>query len=826
MKVPVSWLNDYVDVSDLSVKELADKLTFSGVEVEGIEAVGVTLDDTFVVGEVLACEAHANSDHLNVCQVSDGAQTWQVVCGAPNARAGLNVAFAKIGAVVPEGGFTIKKAKLRGVESFGMLCSARELKLSEDHAGIMELDPALKPGTLLRDALPPPETVFDLEITWNRPDCLSVIGIAREFAAILKRPLRLPEAAFEETEAPVETFAKVVVLDAQKCPRYTARVMTGVRDGASPDWMRRRLELCGVRPISLTVDVTNYVMLECGQPLHAFDYRKLAERTVVVRGAAEGERMKTLDGVERMLDAQTLVIADACVPNAVAGVMGGADSEIAAGTEHVLLESALFDAPSTKRTSAKLGLSSESSRRYERGVDPDLADWASRRAVALLQRYGGAKAAKGVIDVDNRAFRRGEVALRFSRAREVIGVALPPDEMVGILTALGLDVAARDAEGATFLIPSFRLDLTLEADLIEEIARMHGLDAIPDRMPDSTAVSTLDDRAFYVRARCRQLLLGMGFSEAMHYSFLSAQELSDFGYDAKCLEVSVSQKPAEGAGALLAAGDVLALPNPVSAEYGVLRDSLLPQLAGSLGRNVARQPAGVSLFEQGRVFFRDKEGHPAEEERVALGIMGRPSGMLAGRGAVSKEDAILALKGAVEQLAAGLRAGVLVFERTAYAAFEDGWAAAIKLDGQPIGLLGLLSDKLRHQWRTGEPMPLAELKLAPLLAKCGGEAVTVDKTALSKYPAVRRDVALIVDAAVTHRAVVETVRKAGPKELTGVELFDIFQSKEISKGRRSMAYALEFRSPDRTLTDQEVNAAFTKIVQALKSELNVEVRAG
>jgi len=331
---------------------------------------------------------------------------------------------------------------------------------------------------------------------------------------------------------------------------------------------------------------------------------------------------------------------------------------------------------------------------------------------------------------------------------------------------------------------------------------MHGLDAISDRMPDSTAVSTLDDRAFYTRARCRQILLGMGFSEAMHYSFLSAQELDAFD--------------TRGASARAV------LPNPVSADYGVLRDSLLPQLAGSLGRNAAWQASGVSLFEQGRVFFKALDGTPAEEERVALGMMGGQTG----RGARSKEDAILALKGVVEQLAASLRAGALAFERTDCPAFEDGWAVAVTLDGQHIGCMGLLSDKLRHQWRVAEPMPLAELKLAPLLAKYNTGAVTVDQTAMSKYPAVRRDVALVAGADVTHRDVVETVRKAGPKELTGVELFDIFHSNEIGRGKRSMAYALAFRSPDRTLTDQEVNAAFAKIVQALKDGLGVEVREG
>ena len=804
MKVPVSWLNEYVDVSDLSVKELSDKLTFSGVEVEGIEEIGVVLDDHFVVGEVLTCVAHQNSDHLHVCKVSDGKEELQIVCGAPNCAAGIKVPLAKVGAVVPEGGFTIKQAKLRGVASFGMLCSARELKLSEDHSGLMILDPSLAAGTPMRDVLPPPETVLDLEITWNRPDCLSIIGIAREFSALLNRPLRLPSVDFPECGEPVETFAMVRVEDPVKCPRYTARVLTEVKDGPSPDWMRRRLELCGVRAISLTVDVTNYVMLEYGQPLHAFDYRTLAERTIVVRCAKAGEKIKTLDGVERTLNPSMLVIADAAVPSAVAGIMGGEGSEIAVGTEHVLLESALFDPASTKFTATKLGLSTESSRRYERGVDPELADWASRRAAALLVEFGQAKVAKGVIDVDARGFKHGEVTLRFKRARAVIGMKLSDDVMVGILTSLGLSVVTRDAEKATFKIPSFRLDLTLEADLIEEIARMHGLDAIPDVMPDLTAVSTLDDRPFYARARCRQVLLGMGFSEAMHYSFLSAQELDAFdrrGADARAV-----------------------LPNPVSADYGVLRDSLLPQLAGSLGRNASRQVESAGLFEMGRVFFVDADGKPGEEERVSLGLTG-PFGRSAidRRRAVSNEESLLWLKGAVETLAASLHAGALEFVRCEHPAMEPGWAAEISLNGERVGCMGLVSSALRHQWRMTSPMPLAELRLAPLLV--GVSSVAAVKP-VPQYPSVRRDIAFVSDASVTHRDVVATIRKAGPQELTGIELFDIFQAKEIGRGKRSMAYTLAFRSPGRTLTDSEVNEAFAKIVQALKGELKVEVREG
>lgn len=805
MKVPISWLNEYVDVSDLSVKELSDKLTFSGVEVEGIEEVGAVLDDNFVVADILTCDKHPNSDHLHICSVSDGTQTLQIVCGAPNAAAGLKVPLAKVGAVVPEGGFKIKQAKLRGVESFGMLCSQRELKLSSDHGGLMVLDPALRTGTPMRDVLPKPDVVLDLEITWNRPDCLSIIGIAREFAALLKRPLKMPAIDFAETNEPVEKFAKVIVKDSVKCPRYTARVMTGVKDGPSPDWMQRRLELCGVRAISLTVDVTNYVMLEYGQPLHAFDYRKLAENTIVVRCAEQGEKMKTLDGLERTLDASMLVIADAKTPNAVAGVMGGAESEIALGTECVLLESALFDCASTKWTSTKLGMSSESSRRFERGVDLDLADLASRRATHLLAKYGDAKVAKGVIDVDARNFKHGEVALRFKRAKDVIGVELTQEEMIEILSSLGLSVISKDMEKALFKIPSWRLDLTLEADLIEEIARMHGLDSIPDRMPHSTAVSTLNDRPFYLRANCRTALLGMGFSEGMHYSFLSAQELDMFD------KRNAKQRAV--------------IPYPVSADYGVLRDSLLPQLVASLGRNASRQVEKAGLFEMGRVFFLGADGQPQEEERVSIGLMG-PFGRSAidSRRAVANEEALLWLKGAVENLVAIMHAGTLDFTPVAHPGMDAGFALEISLNKSVVGLMGAVSVGLRHQWRMTTAMVVAELKLAPLLA---GVAAGGAVKPVPQFPAVHRDIAFLADATLAHADVIKTVKKAGPAELTDVALFDIFQSKEMSKqNKRSLAYSLEFRSPDKTLTDEVVNAAFVKIISALKSELKVEVREG
>ena len=814
MKLPISWLNEYVQVDDLKPEELAERLTRAGLQVEGIETSGPKpLCDEIVVGEVLTCEPHPNSDHMHIAQVTDGQETVQVVCGAPNCRAGLKTAFAKIGAFIPEGEFKIKKGKLRGVESFGMLCSSKELALpGGTHEGIMELPAETPVGAFLRDVLPgeKPETVFDIEVTWNRPDALSIVGLAREYAAVLGRPLKMPAVDFTESETDVNDEVSVAVEDFEKCPRYTARVITSVKDGPSPAFMAKRLEACGVRSLGLLVDVTNYVMLELGQPLHAFDYTKLAGRKIVVRAARAGETMKTLDGQERKLDEKMLLICDAEKPSAVAGVMGGEDSEIAPGTTQVLIESALFDPFTTKYSSSKLELATEASYRYIRGVDKDLADLASRRAVHLLQKYGGAVVAKGVVDADGRktfvdqgvtggfAF-NAPITLAFARARRLIGIDIADDRMVQILESLGLKKIAAAEGSATFAIPSWRWDLTLEADLVEEVARLYGLDNIPDTMPSAPSVSPLDDAPFRAQEKLRGYLMGLGFSEAMHYSFLSAGELAPFG-----------ENPTR-----------LPLPDPVSAEYGVLRDSLMPQLYQSLGRNAAHRLEEGKLFEIGRVFGQ-KEGQPFETAKLAMGFFG-PVGRdaLARVKPVSVEEALLWMKGAVERVVKLVKVGKTEFRRTEHPAFAV--ALEIVINGRPAGVLGVVSDKLRHPFRLTTQLALAEMDLKVLLKRVDAIGKV---TAVPQFPPVTRDIAFVANADVTHEAIVQAIRKAAPKELKDIRLFDIFTSKELGKGRASRAYSLTFRADDRTLTDDEVNAAFGRIVEALKSSLAVEVREG
>ncbi len=803
MRVPLSWLNEFVDVSDQTVQGVSDLLTFSGVEVEAIESTGTILDEHFVVGEVLACEAHPNSDHLHVCKVSDGTQTLQIVCGAPNVRTGLKAPLAKIGAVMPgPDGFEIKKGKLRGTESFGMLCSKDELGLGGAHDGLWELPEDAVTGSLMQAFMPEADTVYDLEITWNRPDCLSVRGIARELAALLKRPLKSPEVDFAEEGAPVETLAKVIVEAPELCPRYTARVVTGLDPKApTPEWMVKRLEQCGQRSLGLAVDVTNYVMLELGQPLHAFDHTTLRDSTIIVRRAAEGEKMKTLDGVERTLDSSMLVIADADRPSAVAGIMGGEESEIESATGTVLLESALFDAASVKFTATKLGLASESSYRFARGVDRDLADEASRRAIALLVKYGGAKACVGVIDVDARDKSPVDTTLSYQRVNEVIGVEVAPARVDEILTSLGIEKVSGDAEQATFRSPSWRYDLTRDADLIEEVTRMNGLDAIPTQLPTLAAVSQLPEESFRTKKAVRHAMLALGFTEAMHYSFLSKAELDAFDPTVK---------------------DRLVIPNPVSADYGVLRDSLLPQMIASLGRNASRQIECCALFEIGRVFRTDAKTSTAECDKLSMGIMG-PYGRdaLARRAPVKDDEAMLWLKGAIEALCDRLHAPRFGFYPCNHPAFAPGFAVEICLGRKRVGLMGAVNAQMRHRYRLNSALVVAELDMTQLTK--GLDALPRLKP-VPQFPASRKDIAFIAPDTLTHETVLKTIKKSAPAELTDVALFDIFTSKAIGAGKRSMGYSLEFRSAERTLKDAEVNAAFAKIVAALREELGVEIR--
>jgi len=802
MKLPISWLKEYVDFED-TVEGLCDKLVFSGIEVEGVETVGGAPAGV-VAAKVLSVREHPDSDHLHLCVVDYGAAgPLEIVCGAPNVAAGGTYPFAPVGTELP-GGFKIEKRKVRGVESCGMLCSERELGLSQDHGGLMVLDDAVAPGTPLSALLGEPETVLELEITPNRPDELCVTGVAREVAALYGTELRLPDASLpEESAEEAAGVVRVEVEDSTDCPRYSARVLRGVKIGPSPDWMKRRLEAAGVRSINNVVDVTNYVMLECGQPLHAFDLRQVGGGKIVVRHPRGGEKIVTLDGVERALEPSMLVICDAEKPLAVAGVMGGEYSGIADDTTDVLLESANFRAAAIRATTKKLGLSSESSYRYMRGVGADAAGTGSRRAARLLCELAGATICKGVVDVWPAPTAPWRVECRMRALRDLLGIEAGADEVAAVFGRLGLTVAANDGETLSVEVPPFRADLTREADLVEEFVRIWGLKKLPPVRTVATVVEGVDDLPYQAMRRLRETLAGMGLQQVMNYSFLSDALLDRFDAAGRDKRVRMA--------------------NPLTAEHTVMRDALLPQVVENVGLNVSRQVGECAFFETGRVFRLGADGAPAECEHVAAALLG-PVGRapLAKTRPVGEMEMFLWLKGLWTELTAalGLRGAFLKAADRPWG--EPGRGMDIVIGGKTAGWLGLLSGKIAAEWRIHEPVGVFEAETAPLLR----DVAKLKKLAPPpSFPSVRRDAALVVAGDVRHEAVLKIVKKAAPPELESVELFDVYEGKNLG-GKKSLAYAFRYRSATGTLTDEAVNAFQTRINDALKTGLPAEIREG
>ncbi len=798
MKLVLSWLNEYVDC-ELSGEELAEKLTFSGTEVEAIRTVGGAFPG-LIVGEIVAAEPLPNSERLRLCRVSDGHETLPVVCGADNATAGAKIAFAPPGSTLPNG-TAIGETTLAGTVSRGMICAEDELALSDDHSGVLILPPDARPGAPLAEILGEPETVLDLEVTWNRPDCLSVIGMAREVAALLGRPLRRPAVTLTENDPAASELVRVDVEDTELCPRYVARVLTGLRPGPAPFWMRRRLSLSGVRAISAIVDVTNYVLLECGQPLHAFDAARLAERRIVVRRARPNERMLTLDEAERALTPDMLVIADAEQAVAVAGVMGGAGSEIGPDTRETVLESAWFDPASVRSTSARLGLNTEASRRFERGIDPAGTEWASRRAAALLAEHAGGMIARGAVDVFPGGLPARSICCRFERVRSVTGMDIADDAVARLLGSLELPVTERTAVACVVTAPSFRPDLEEEADLIEEVARLHGLDKVPTVTPSSRVTSDASDHPFQALSFCRQTLVGLGLTEIMNYSFLAPALPELFG---------------------CAVADTVALPNPVSADQSLMRHSLIPQMAETLARNLARQNGRAALFEIGRVFRPGAKDSVGEETRLAIGLMGAVGQVgLRGKTLPTDADMFLAMKGLTEALAGACHVGAIEWKAESPPFLAPGAGLGMYANGKRLGGLGLLRRELRAEWRMRGPVAVAEFATEPLLEHVFR---LPELNPLPIYPAVERDMAVVADEATTHGQIEEIIRRHAPDTLVGIELFDIFRSAELGSGKKSLAYAMTYRSSAKTLTDEEVNLCHETIRNALRETLGVGFR--
>jgi phenylalanyl-tRNA synthetase beta chain len=847
MKVTLNWLRQYVDF-DWSAAELAERLTMLGIEVEGVEKLGGELEGV-VVAQVLTKDKHPNADKLTVCRVNDGKGERQIVCGAQNFKAGDKMPLILPGFTLPakpgEARFPVKVGRIRGVESHGMMCSPQELGLGDTVEGLLILPEDAKVGQPFAEYLgrTGSDVVYDLEITPNRPDLNSVIGIAREISAATGNPLKLPAVKLAEAANRVEELVAVRLEDAELCPRYTARIIRGVKIAPSPDWLKSALEKVGVRSISNVVDVTNYVMLETGQPLHAFDYHLLQSRagvspapdrgdrrdacpTIVVRRAAEGEKFMTLDGQERTLTSQMLLIADETKAVALAGVMGGQNSEINLNTVDVLIESACFKPQNIRATSKKLELRTESSYRFERGADIGMCDWASQRAAQLILETAGGTLAQGAVDAYPKPFTPKQIALRHSQTDAVLGIAVPMEQQIESLQRLGLEIdtapgiapstGVRMPHTTVFRVPSFRVDLKREIDLIEEVARLYGADKIPATAPRGAVGSNSYDAVHDQLAEARRILTGMGLFEAQGQTLIS-----------------------DAAGKLMAGGSLVPLPNPLSSDMNVLRPSLLPGLLDALRHNLSHKSYDVALFEVGRAFNVAQASSPAgslgvppgsagnsttttrEERRVAIALTGQRNPLFwKGDDREARFD-LYDLKGLLDEFLEqfGLRGQTYVRRSDSTALFLE--SATVHLGKFQLGEFGQLLPPLARQYDLRDAVLLAELNLDVLLAR---RNTSKSFRPLPAFPAIRRDVAMILPEATTHEAILQAVKHAKPSNLEGVELFDVFRGKNVPPGQKSMAYAFTYRHAERTLTDAEVNAAHEKLVAHLKQRLQAVVR--
>ncbi|HZX93320.1 MAG TPA: phenylalanine--tRNA ligase subunit beta [Myxococcales bacterium] len=797
MKISLKWLRELCPVS-LDDDEIAHKLTGIGLEVEGREQ--RSIGPGVVAARVVTRKPVEGSDHLSLCQVDDGAGTHQVVCGAQNYAAGDVVPMARPGAKLPNG-MEIRKAKLRGVESEGMLCSQRELGLSDDHAGLMILPRDARIGAPLDELLGLPDTVLEVNVTPNRPDALSHLGIARELSAITGVPVRVPRT---QPAGKGELPARVDVEDAQRCPRYVARVIEGVRVGPSPLHVQERLRSCGVRPISNVVDATNLALLELGHPLHGFDLEKLAGRRIVVRRAREGEPLTTLDGKERKLSADDLVIADAEKPVALAGVMGGQTSEVGQGTTRILLESAMFEPAGVRRTAKRQALHTEASHRFERGMDERIAQAAADRCAELIVQLAGGKLLAGTIDVYPSPREPAKVMVRPGRVSAVLGMAVSEAEVDRWLRALQL-VPVGDGRWS---VPSWRRDLTREIDCIEEIARLRGYDTIPVNLHRAgigeTAAIAPQRR---VTGQARAALSAHGFDEALNYSFIAEKDL---------LAVSAA-KP-------------LRVANPLTTEQGAMRTTLLAGLLRNTGWNLARGVRDVKLYELGRVYLPEPDArHPAgelawplhEPRRLGLVVAGarRAKGWSGGGEATDFYD----LKGAVEDVLEALGIGDARFQLATHPALHPASASALLIGGTLAGALGQVHPAAAAQFEVPAETYLAELDWELLLDR---SLALKHLRGVPRFPAVARDLAFVVDAAVPAEKLLEEIRAAdSARLLEHVALFDVYRGAPIPEGRKSMAFGLSLRAPDRTLTDAEADALCNAIRDRLKQRVGAEIRA-
>ncbi len=801
MKIPYAWVREFVDLR-LTAGQAAERLVNAGIEVASVTPLAPDLKGV-IVGEIEAVERELGKGHggypLFLCRVSTGRDHYSVVCGAPNTRVGVRAAFAPPGAVLP-GGRRIAAAKIHGVESQGMLCSERELGIGEEHdAGIVEVADA-RPGADLVAALGLDDHVLEVEVTPNRPDCLSVLGIARELAALTGARLRPPQVALKESGDAARSLARVRIEAPDLCHRFTARVISGVTMGPSPAWLRARLRAIGLRPISNVVDVTNYVLWELGQPLHAYDYETVADATIVVRRARADERFTTLDGQERALDASMLLIADPRRAIGLAGVMGGANTEVTARTTRVLLESAWFAPASIRRTSRTLGLRTDAAYRFERGADVEGLVTASARAAALIAETAGGTIARGVVDAYPRKRKPRRVRLRMSRVKRVLGVAPSPALARKVLTGLGLPVKSRGTD-LEVTVPSFRRDLSMEDDLVEEIVRVWGYDRIPSTLPGG-AISLVTHPATLRQGQSvRRALVGAGLAEVVTYAFSDPAR-------ADLLRRPADPKPVE-------------LMNPLAQDASLLRTNPLEGVLSAVATNVRRQQADVRVFEVGKVYqWGNGDTGTSEPRWVAIALTGGRGE--AGWSGTPEPVDVYDAKGLAEHVLAALAVRAGTGGVGALSGFEpDCHGTLVAESGAILAEFGEVAAALRESFGIAAPVFAAVVSLDAIVAT---SVAPLRYQPLPRFPAVERDLAFVIGAEQTLTAAqIEAAlrEEAGPL-LRRLVLFDVFR---FPDGRSSLAWRLLFQAEDRTLTDAEVNAIQERVVRRITETFHITLRS-
>ena len=800
MKVPLSWLKQYVDV-DLPAQDLAHRLTMAGIEVGEVEVIG-GWSEVFV-GHVTGVRPHPNADRLRLCVVNTGSEELEVVCGAPNVAAGQNICFAKVGANIynthTERHEVLEAAKIRGVESQGMICSAVELGLGDDHSGIIELPEDAPVGALLDDYLG--DTVLDLELTPNRLDCLSVLGVAHEVAALTGKTVKEPETNYKEAGAPITEQIDISVESPELCRRYTASLLQGVKIGPSPQWLQDRLTRAGLRPINNVVDVTNFVMLEYNQPLHSFDYDLIKDATVIVRRARPDEMLTTLDGVERKLTVENLVIADANDAIGIGGVIGGANSEISVNTVNVLLESATFDGTNNRKTAQTLGLRTEATLRFEKGLRPELAPIALRRATGLIQEVAGGTVAPGIVDVlSDEGADAPVVPLTGEKIRRMLGMEVDQKRVQETLDALGFTWESAGEFELKVTVPYWRNDVNIEEDLVEEVVRTIGYDSVPTTMLSSSIPFQQPVPVMGLRDQIKDLLASEGIQEVINYPLVTLQQLEQVE------QLDPANLP-------------MRVTNPMSADREYLRTTLRASLLATLAANQGHGAGPFRLFEAGRVFWPREGDLPDERETVAgvlAGLRHEPSWL--------EDDSLLDFydaKGVVELVLNRLGVSA-TYEPSDDPSFHPGRCAVIKVEDAVIGVVGEVHPVVMDRLGLESPQVAAfELYLGPILAALPDGQQQFEP--LPRYPSATRDLALVMPTDVDAGQVTRLILRH--QGVDRADLFDIYAGENLAEGTKSLAFHVYFQARDRTLTNEEVNRSLDGLLRILERELKVTLRA-